>query len=148
MTVLGKRSKAVRNAAVLVVAVLLLAGSWKGEDDNFPFGPLRMYSTKQQLNGEVRGLQLWGMGRDRAWSLLAIEDFGLRRADLEGQLGKLAGDPDVLLAKLEETYRRLHDGTFPFAAIQLRHSVHQLRDGRPVSESYRILETRFVPEGS
>ncbi len=132
----------VRLLVPVVVALLLVLGTWKGQDDNFPFGPFRMYSTKQELDGEVRSLQLWGLRHCGGWTNLDIEEnFALRRADLEGQLGKLAVKPTVLLAELEPTYQRLHPGGFPFAALELRDRIYDLEDGKPISERFRILGT-------
>lgn len=142
---MSQRAKLIRVLMTVVVGACLVLGSWKGEDDNFPFGPFRMYSTKQMLDGRVRGLQLWGRHPCGPFMNLVIEDFGLRRADLEGQLGKLAVEPTVLLTELERSYRRLHGGSFPFETLQLRDKIYQLESGRPVRESFNILGTRSTP---
>ncbi|MDQ4065025.1 MAG: hypothetical protein M3161_03150 [Actinomycetota bacterium] len=122
----------------LVVAVLLLLGTWRGDDDNFPFGPFRMYSTAQRLDGEVRSLQLWALDDDGQWRNVLTEDFGLRRADLEGQIGRQAVPPRVVLRHLAATYRRLH-GEFPFRALQLRLRIYELRGGQPASERLEVI---------
>ncbi|MDQ3963258.1 MAG: hypothetical protein M3277_04995 [Actinomycetota bacterium] len=149
---MDRPGRSVRLLVPAVVAIFLVLGTWKGQDDNFPFGPFRMYSTKQELDGEVRSLQLWGLYRCGTaepaaqrigeWTNLDIEEnFALRRADLEGQLGKLAVEPTVLLSELERTYRRLHPGGFPFDALQLRDRIYDLEDGKAISERFRILGT-------
>ena len=45
---------AARWAVTVIALALLLAGTFVGQDDDFPFGPFRMYSTTAQLNGPVR----------------------------------------------------------------------------------------------
>ena len=136
----------IRLIAPLVVAALLVLGTWRGDDDNFPFGPFRMYSTAQRLDGEVRALQLWAMDEDGRWTSVLSEEFGLRRADLEGQVGRQAVPPAVVLEHLAATYGRLH-GTFPFRALQLRLRIYQLSNGQPVSERLEVIGTWRATSG-
>ena len=138
-------TRTLRLIVPIVVGVLLLLGTWRGDDDNFPFGPFRMYSTKQELDGEVRSLQLWGLDKSGEWTPLLIDDFGLRRADLEGQVGRHEVEPAVVLAELARTYRRLHDGDFPYVALQLSDRVYDLKDGKPVDETSRIIGVWRAP---
>lgn len=135
-------SKLVAGILPLVVAVLLLIGSLVGQDDNFPFGPFRMYSTKQGIDGRIRILEVWGLrepgGAER---LVMEEDFGLRRADLEGQLGKLEVPPTLVLERLADSYKTLHEGEFPFDGLAFRQRVVFLEDGVPAGEQRRGIAT-------
>ncbi len=45
--------RAVRTVATLAVAVLLTAGTVWGNDDEFPFGPFRMFSTSTPAGSAV-----------------------------------------------------------------------------------------------
>lgn len=130
----------VRAVLPVVIAGLLLAGSLVGEDDNFPFGPFRMYSTKQELDARIRALELWAL-TDGRWEPIRTSEFGLRRADLEGQLGKLEQPPEVVLARLAASYPRLHDEAFPFGGLQFRQRIHQLEGGVPVDERVELIAT-------
>lgn len=134
-------TRSLRLGLPVVVVALLLLGTWKGQDDNFPFGPFRMYSTKQELDGHVRSLHLRGQSPDGQWQTVLFEEFGLRRADAEGQLGKLAVEPTVLLSRLSKSYRRLHGGEFPYVGLQLRETIYELRGGSPEAERFRIIAT-------
>ncbi len=135
----------IRALSPIVLAVLLVLGTWVGEDDNFPFGPFRMYSTKQELDGEIRVLQLWGLSSEGEWTSLLTEDFGLRRADLEGQIGKLAEEPAFVLAELADSYERRHGTDLPFLALELREKIYELEQGRPVRDHLRVLGTWRAP---
>lgn len=139
------RARAIKSAIPLVVGALLLLGTWRGDDDNFPFGPFRMYSTKQELDGQVRSLQLWGQDRRGRWQMLDIDDFGLRRADIEGQIGKLEEGPTVVLSELAASYERIHGEEMPWAALQLRDRIFTLVGGRPAAERVRVVGTWTVP---
>jgi hypothetical protein len=141
MSVLGKRARIV---AGLVVALFLLLGTIVGDDDNFPFGPMRMYSTKQELDGEVRATEIHGFARGR-WSRVPFETFGLRRADIEGQLGKHAEPPEEVLAAMYAAFNRLHDRPFPYEILQLRERTFDLRDGRPVGDTAVVLGAFRAP---
>jgi hypothetical protein len=131
---LTRTGRLLAGLAPLVVGALLLTGSLVGEDDQFPFGPFRMYATKQGLDGRVRVPEIWGLKEGAGRERLPPENFGLRRADLEGQLGKLAEPPTFVLARLAESYRRLHDGEFPFDALELRQRIYLLEKGVPVGD--------------
>lgn len=135
------RTKVVRITLGLVTAITLLVGTWIGDDDNFPFGPFRMYSTKQELDGEVRIIEIYGLSRNGQWVKVLFNNFGLRRADVEGQLGKLAEPPQAILAEMFEAHDRIHAGPVPFEALQLRQRTYDLEDGRSVRELVETIGT-------
>ena len=90
---LGRRLRAAVTAAVLG---LTLVGTGIGQDDHFPLGPFRMFSTKTPRDGFVKVSVLRGVtlaGRDVD---LSMGSFGLRRAEFEGQLDRFAADPALL----------------------------------------------------
>jgi hypothetical protein len=101
MTVTGRR---VRMGAVVVVLALLLVGSWRGSDHDFPFGPFRMYATSGRPTGAVRTAALVGVVKGRTFAIQP-EAIGVRRAELEGQYPRFKQDPQALgaLARAYET---------------------------------------------
>ncbi|HEX2196522.1 MAG TPA: hypothetical protein VHJ76_06315 [Actinomycetota bacterium] len=129
-----------RLAAGLVVALLLVAGTFWGDDDNFPFGPFRMYSTKQELDGEVRATEVQGLTRQGTWIGVPFDHFGLRRADIEGQLGKLAQPPEDVLASMAVAYERFGRGE-EIVALRLLERTYDIEDGVPAGEEVEILAT-------
>lgn len=130
-----------RLAASIGIALLLVIGTFWGDDDNFPFGPFRMYSTKQELNGEVRATEIVGLTHDGRWVSLPFSDFGLRRADVEGQLGKLAQPPREVLADMWVAYNRLGRGNEEIVALRFLERTTDVEDGRPAGEMVEIIAT-------
>lgn len=130
-----------RLAASLVVVLLLCFGTFWGDDDNFPFGPFRMYSTKQELDGEVRATEVQGLTSDGAWTRIPFDHFGLRRADIEGQLGKLAQPPEEVLAAMAVAYRRLDRGAEEIVALRLLERTYDIEDGVPAGEEVEFIAT-------
>ena len=128
-----------RVAAALVVTVLLCVGTFWGDDDNFPFGPFRMYSTKQELDGNVRATEVDGLTPAGVWVGIPFDHFGLRRADIEGQLGKLAQPPEEVLAAMAIAYERFDRGDFEITALRLRERTYDIENGLPVAETVETL---------
>jgi hypothetical protein len=128
-----------RMAGVLIVLALLLAGTFWGDDDNFPFGPFRMYSTKQELDGEVRATAVEGLTPDEGWIELPFEAFGLRRADVEGQLDRFARSPTEILAAMAVAYDRLNPDEGRFLAFRLREHTFDLENGLEAGETVATL---------
>ena len=82
----GRRS---RLAAVVVVLALMLAGTVWGDDDAFPFGPFRMYSTRNDPNTPVISTRAVGLTAAGEEVRLSGGQVGLRRAEFEGQINRL-----------------------------------------------------------
>jgi hypothetical protein len=101
MTETGRR---VRMVAVVIVLGLVLVGSWRGSDHDFPFGPFRMYATSGRSSGAVRTAALVGLAQGRTF-LLDPETIGVRRAELEGQYPRFRAQPR-LLGALATLYAR------------------------------------------
>ncbi len=130
-----------RVLAGLLVAVLLVVGTFWGDDDNFPFGPFRMYSTKQGLDGEVRVTEVEGLTPSGHWVGLPFDDFGLRRADIEGQLGMLAQPPEEVLVSMSTAYDRFGRGDYDIVALRLRERTIDIENGVPAGEEVVTLAT-------
>lgn len=134
----GMRARA---ALGLGVGLCLIAGTFWGDDDNFPFGPFRMYSTKQELDGEVRATEVDGLTRSGEWVGIPFDDFGLRRADVEGQIGMLARRPEDVLASLAVAYDRFGRGEHEIVALRLRERTIDVEDGVPAGEEVVTVAT-------
>lgn len=138
LTAAGRR---VRVLVTLGLAGLLLAGTAVGQDDDFPFGPFRMYATRDDPDGVVGGLRVEAV--DARGQLLVVPDsaIGLRRAEIEGQAARFVADPS-LLAAVSRAHDRLHPGEPSYDLVRVVASEVQLRDSRPVGEPVeRVLVT-------
>ena len=122
----------VRSAATVAVLLALFAGSIWGDDDHFPFGPFRMYSTTNEVNGEIRILRLDAVTSTGEERTLAINDTGLRRAELDGQIARFAANPG-LLKHLATAYERRRPDAPELAQLQLVFGIHTLENREPVS---------------
>ena len=82
-----------RLAAVVVVLALVLTGTVWGDDDAFPFGPFRMYSTRNDPNAPVISTRVVGLTAAGEEVRLSGGQVGLRRAEFEGQIDRLRRSP-------------------------------------------------------
>lgn len=128
-----------RTAGTLVVGALLLAGTLVGQDDAFPFGPFRMYSTRDAPDGVVSSARVEAV--DARGRVLVVPDAasGLRRAEIEGQTGRLVADPG-LLGQVSLAHSRLHPDQPVYDVVRVVVTDTVLRDSRPT----RTLSERVV----
>ena len=117
-----------RLAAVVVVLALVLAGTVWGDDDAFPFGPFRMYSTRNDPNTPVISTRAVGVTAAGEEVRLSGGQVGLRRAEFEGQLPRLEAEPE-LLALLAESYAERHPDAPDLLEVQVVQRRFELRDG-------------------
>jgi hypothetical protein len=130
MTVTGK---AVRLAATAVIGGLLLAGTLVGQDDSFPFGPFRMYSTTDRLDAPVKSTRMEAVDSDGRRFALRGGHVGLRRAEIEGQLARFRDDRQALAA-VAEAYENRHPDSPALARIEIITRHFALDGGRPTGE--------------
>lgn len=139
LTATGRR---VRLALTLLVAALTLAGTFVGQDDDFPFGPFRMYSTRDAPNGTVVSTRVEavdGTGRTRT---VDERSTGLKRAEVEGQVARFRADPE-LLAALSRAHGRLRPDEPPFVEVRVVERRYRLRDSRPTGEQTERVVARW-----
>jgi hypothetical protein len=137
MTPAGRRA---RTLATGIIILLLLAGSIWGQDDHFPLGPFRMYSVSNRLDGRVTSLQLQGRLGGGPRREIEFGQFGLRRAEVQGQVARFyLGDWDSLLAHLARSYDRFHPRGPVLDELHLVYEVDTLEGGRPVAYEQRTL---------
>ena len=142
LTRAGRRT---RVTVTVAVAALTLAGTLVGQDDEFPFGPFRMYSTRDDPDGTVVSTRV--EARDAAGRLRTVDErsTGLRRAEVEGQVRRFVADPE-LLGALSRAHDRLRPDEPAFAEVRVVERVYELRDSRPTGEeSERVVVTWRAP---
>jgi hypothetical protein len=129
----------VRGVATAAALVVLVWGTFWGEDDHFPFGPFRMYSVRNDLDGEVRSLQLEGMNAVGERFEIRTEKVGLRRADVEGQVGKLQESAEWLAARLAKAYAQFNPDEPRLVELRVYERIFYMEGGRPVREDEETL---------
>ncbi len=120
-------------ASVLVILALLLAGTVWGDDDAFPFGPFRMYSTRNDPNVPVISTRAVGVTATGEEIKLSGGQVGLRRAEFEGQINRLRRDPE-LLGLLADAYAEDNPDAPELVAVHVVHRRFELSDGRPTGD--------------
>ncbi|MDK3258333.1 hypothetical protein [Blastococcus capsensis] len=118
-----------RLAATVVVLALLFAGTLFGDDDEFPFGPFRMYSTRADPDAPVVSTRTVGLTATGEEVRLSGGQVGLRRAEFEGQLDRIQEDPE-LLGLLAEAFADAHPSAPDLVAVQVVQRRIELVDGR------------------
>ncbi|HWH29014.1 MAG TPA: hypothetical protein VNU26_08645 [Mycobacteriales bacterium] len=135
----------VRTAAFAAGLALLLAGTAWGDDDHFPFGPFRMYSTADDPDGRVLSTYLQAVDTEgRVVERVGEHEVGLRRAEYEGQLSRVVDDPQ-LLGDLAETFSRRHPDRPPWAEVRVVQTAYVLVDGVPTDEKTEVLAEWTAP---
>lgn len=125
LTATGRR---VRLTAVAIVLALLLAGSLWGDDDEFPFGPFRMYSTRNDPNAPVISTRVVGVTAAGEEVRLSGGQVGLRRAEFEGQVSRIKEHPE-LLGLLADSFADAHPAAPDLEAVQMVQRRFELVDG-------------------
>ena len=137
---MSPRARRARLAVTGLVAVLLLAGTIAGQDDHFPFGPFRMYSTS--TSGQVLVLKLEGTTATGATVPIDFNDLGLRRAEVDGQLPLFRADP----ARLRYLAAALRARGGPeLTGVHLFQDIYPLVDGRPGTPRARTVASWTRP---
>jgi hypothetical protein len=123
--------RAARLTGVAIVMAALLAGTAWGDDEHFPFGPFRMYSTRNDPNGTISVVKLRGTTLQGEEITLRASTFGLRHAEVDGLLLRFIDD-SKLAAHLVEAYENL-DRSPRLKGLKIMRGFYQLKEGRPVS---------------
>ena len=142
---LSAASRAVRAGAFLVGLALLLTGSAVGQDDHFPFGPFRMYSTADDPDGRVLSTYLQAVDAEGVVvARVGERDIGLRRAEYEGQLSRVVDEPAVL-GELADVFARRHPDRPRWVEVSVVQTAYELVDGEPTGERTEVLATWTAP---
>jgi hypothetical protein len=125
----GRTGRIVRAVVVVTVAVLAVAGSLYGQDDNFPFAPFRMYSTTDDPDRPVVEVLIFATdGRGRRFELNE-NNSGVRRAEVEGQLVKFVNDLSLQVA-MADAWNEKHPAD-PVNKVEIVQRSHELSNGSP-----------------
>jgi hypothetical protein len=100
---LTRRGRLTRLVSTGIGLLLLLTGTVLGSDDHFPFGPFRMFATTNRWDEPISVARAEVIDESGARIELTEGNSGVRRAELEGQLGRFRADP-ARLAGLAQAY--------------------------------------------
>ncbi|MDQ1709064.1 MAG: hypothetical protein QOG49_449 [Frankiaceae bacterium] len=129
LTTAGRR---VRMAATLGIVALTLLGTRYSQDEAFPFGPMSMFAFRTMPDGHVDVASLRGVVSGTTDEVaVSTASFGLRRAEVEGSMGRMQTDPTLLadLVRARETGRRDLPKLDYLRIVQTK---YLLRDGQKI----------------
>ena len=123
----GRRA---RTAVTSVLTCLLLVGTLYGQDDAFPFGPFRMYATRDAPDGTVVSTRVEAV--DATGRVLTVPDraTGMRRAEIEGQVALFRANP-ALLGSVSRAHSRLRPWEPAYDVVRVIERRYALVNSRP-----------------
>ena len=135
MEELSGRGRAVRAVATVAAGVLLLLGTVRGQDDHFPFGPFRMYSTAPDPDADAPDTRVEGVDTAGHTVVLTEANSGLRRAEIEGRQQRYVDNP-VRLSQVARAYDAKNPGAAPLAEVRIVVRWTGVEDSRPTGTGY------------
>lgn len=130
---LSRTGRWVRVVVTVAGCGLLLAGTLWGQDDHFPFGPFRMFAHSAKRDGVVNSARLEAVNAEGERFRLSDTSTGLRRAEIEGQMGRFRADGRRLEA-VADAYADRHPDAPPLVLVEILQRRYQLEDGEPSGE--------------
>jgi hypothetical protein len=127
LTLPGRWARVVVTATA---AVLVLAGTFWGQDDDFPFGPFRMYSTAPGSNQAAEDTRVEGIDVSGKVVALTEANSGIRRAEIEGQQAAYVADP-ARLRKVADAYAERNPSSPALREVRLVVRSHGVKHSRP-----------------
>jgi hypothetical protein len=135
--VLSRPARAWRALVVLGLAALFCAGSLVGDDHWWPFSPWRMFSTSQAATGAVwsTGIEVQTADAPGTWvpAPLTPSTTGLNRAEIEGRIPQIQGDP-ARLGTLARSHTRLRPDAPAWTALRVVRRQIVVVDRKPTGE--------------
>ncbi|GIM89455.1 hypothetical protein [Paractinoplanes toevensis] len=128
------RGRWIRVAATLLCGVLLLGGTLFGVDDDFPFGPFRMYATGPDPNGDAKDTRVEGTDEQGRTVQITEGNSGIRRAEIEGQEGAYVAAPSRL-SEVAAAYQEHSPGAAPLKSVRIVVRWVGIKHARPTGTS-------------
>jgi hypothetical protein len=145
MNQLTVRGRWIRVALTGLAAVLLLAGTFRGQDDDFPFGPFRMYSTAPGPNQAATDSRVEAVDVAGRVVELTESNSGIRRAEIEGQQAAYVADP-ARLREVADAYAERNPAAPALREVRLVVRSHGVRHSRPTGTfSDRVIADWVMP---
>jgi hypothetical protein len=130
MNQLTLRGRWIRVGFSVAAAVLLVLGTFWGQDDDFPFGPFRMYSTAPGPNQAATDTRVEGVDVTGRVVELTENNSGIRRAEIEGQQAAYVADP-ARLREVVDAYAQRNPAAPALREVRLVVRSHGVRHSRP-----------------
>lgn len=126
----------------MLVTVAIVATTFWGSDDFFPFAPFRMYAFSNSLDGQVNSAYLEGVNADGARFRLTEDAIGMRRAEMEGQLSRFRESPEDL-ELIAMAYQSANPDRPELIQVDIVMRRYQLDRGKPTGEETETVEATW-----
>jgi hypothetical protein len=125
--VLGPYRMLWRLAVTASVVTLVCLGTWIGNDQWWPFGPMSQYAFSVRNDGVINSLTIDALtvDGDVVRVPLSKEQLGIERAEIEGQAPRIVAQP-ALLQDIAVLHRRRMPGEPAYAVLYLRNTSTQI----------------------
>jgi hypothetical protein len=143
METLSARGRAGRVVITALGSMMLLAGTFWGQDDAFPFGPFRMYSTAPDPDKAAPDTRVEGVDTTGRTVVLTEGNSGFRRAEIEGRQHQYVDDP-AQLRQVAQAYAARNPGAPPLREIRIVVRWWGIADARPTGTSTDQVVVRWV----
>ena len=135
MDTLSRRGRAVRVAITAIGAAVLVAGTLWGQDDDFPFGPFRMYATAPHPDADAPDTRVEGVDAGGRTIVLTEANSGLRRAEIEGRQQAYVDHPEQL-RQVAIAYAARTPDAAPLTTVRIVIRWVVIEDALPTGTSY------------
>ena len=126
------------------LVVLTLAGTVWGLDDDFPFAPFRMYARARDRDTPVNDTWPWAVDSQGEEFRLDQPRTGIRRAEVEGQLGRFQSAPSRLEV-LVQAYEIRHPDAPEIVRVEVRTRRIDMSSGVPTGEESVTVRAEWEP---
>jgi hypothetical protein len=145
MDTLSARGRTVRVVVTALGALLLLTGTLWGQDDHFPFGPFRMYSTAPGADEDAPDTRVDGVDAAGRTIVLTEANSGIRRAEIEGQQQQYVDDP-ARLRQVAAAYAAHNPDASPLVVVRIVIRWQGVEDSRPTGTSTDEVVVQWGPQ--
>lgn len=143
MDTLSARGRTVRVVVTALGLILLVAGTLWGQDDHFPFGPFRMYSTAPEPDADAPDTRVEGIDAAGRTVVLTEANSGIRRAEIEGRQQWYADDP-TRLRQVSAAYAAHNPGAPALVTVRIVIRWAGVEDSRPTGTSLDEVVVQWV----
>lgn len=145
---LSGRAKTWRVLLLAGLAVLFVAGSVKGNDTAWPFGPWRMFATSQATTGAVWAFEIQAETTQGRWfnAPLSPSNVGLNRAEIEGRIPQITSDPSML-GTLAVSHSKLRPHEPAWVGVRVIRNDTVIVDRKPTGQVVTIVIATWTTSG-
>lgn len=130
----GRSGRRIRIGFTLALAASVFYGTLWGDDDDFPVGPFRMYSTSRDLSEPVGDTRMYAVNAEGEEFLFTQGLSGVRRAEIEGQMTRFEKDPS-LLRHFADAYESRFPSRPRVEEVRIIINWIEIEDGLPTGET-------------